>query len=323
MGKYSIHSDLKKYEQFKFKLNPGLLPVINTVLAILLKTKKNAKGIIATKKKIPGYQNALIDLVVYEPETIGKNAPCLMYLHGGAFALKAAAHHKYLIGEYALKTPCKVVFVDYRLAPRHAFPVAAEDCYAAFEWIGNHADALGIDPGRIAISGDSAGGALAAAVTHMARDRKSPFGICYQMLIYPVTDARMTTQTMKNYTDTPVWDSRLNAQMWSMYLRDGDHGMRAYASPMEAASFENLPNAYVEVSEFDCLRDEGIAYAQALEKNGCRVILNKTAGTVHGFEVAEKCGLTCKCVAERINALQNAFCKEAMAEEPKDSISLA
>ena len=125
----------------------------------------------------------MVELSIYEPRDIGKCAPCLIYLHGGAFALKAAPYHRNLVCEYALQTPCKVIFVDYRLAPKYAFPVGVEDCYAAFEWVAKNAMALEIDSKRIAIGGDSAGGTLAAAVSLMARDRKAS-GICFQMLIY-------------------------------------------------------------------------------------------------------------------------------------------
>jgi len=227
-------------------------------------------------------------------------------LHGGAFALKAAPYHKNLACEYALKTPCKVIFVDYRLAPKYAFPVGVEDCYAAFEWVCKNSEVLGIDKNRIAIGGDSSGGALAAAVSLMARDRKAP-SICFQMLIYPVTDARQITESIKNYIDTPMWNSKLNHKMWKLYLKDGVHCDREYASPMEAISLENLPDSYIEVSEFDCLRDEGINFAEALQKSGINVELHKTIGTVHGFDIAEKSEIVRQSVAKRIMALKKNF----------------
>ena len=199
-----------------------------------------------------------------------------------------------------------MIFVDYRLTPKYAFPVGVEDCYSAFEWVYKHANELEIDNSRIAIGGDSAGGALCAAVTQIARDRNAP-KICFQMLVYPVTDARQNTETMKKFIDTPLWDSKANSKMWKLYMRDGDFNQRAYASPMEATSFIGLPDAYVEVSEYDCLRDEGILYAKALEKSGCQVELNKTVGTIHGFELAEKSEITSESVDRRVKALQRVF----------------
>jgi acetyl esterase/lipase len=251
----------------------------------------------------------LIDLTIYEPKGIEKNAPCLIYLHGGAFVLKAAPYHKHLVCEYALKTPCKVVFVDYRLAPKYAFPVGVEDCYAACEWVNENAETLGIDKKRIAIGGDSAGGALTAAVCLMSLDRKTP-DICFQMLIYPVMDARQNTESIKNYTDTPMWNSVFNKKMWQLYLKNGAPGQREYASPGEAVSFKGLPDSYIEVSEFDCLRDEGIIFADALAQSGVHVELNKTAGTIHGFDIAENSELVHQIVARRIKSLQKALIPE-------------
>lgn len=306
MSKYNIHSDFKKYENTKLPLYPFLLPLLNALLAAGANIIKPVDGSRETKKKIKGYLNGGIELTIIEPKEIEKKAPCLIYLHGGAFALKAAPYHKKLACEYALKTPCKVIFVDYRLAPKYAFPVGVEDCYAAFEWVYKNANELGIDNKRIAIGGDSAGGALAAAVSLMARDRKAP-GICFQMLIYPVTDARQTTDSIKNYTDTPMWNSKLNEKMWKLYLKNGVDNKREYASPMEAASLENLPDSYVEVSEFDCLRDEGISFAKALQETGIHVELYKSEGTVHGFDIAEKSEIVHQSVTRRIDALKEAF----------------
>lgn len=161
-----------------------------------------------------------------------------------------------------------MVFVDYRWAPRHAFPVGVEDCYAAFQWVYQKAEEIGIDPDKIAMGGDSAGGALAAAVCLMARDRKAS-KICFQMLIYPVTDARQVTESVKEFIDTPLWNGKQNQKMWKLYLGQGVHPNKAYASPMEAASFNNLPDAYIEVAEFDCLRDEGIHICASSERKRC------------------------------------------------------
>ncbi|MEK3985876.1 alpha/beta hydrolase [Paenibacillus sp. FSL K6-3166] len=307
MSKYKIHSDFEPYEKRTLPLNPLLLPILNKLIARSLKKFNSAEGVKVTKKVISGYKDGSVQLTIIEPEGISQNAPCLIYIHGGAFVLKAAPSHIHWACEYASKTPCKVIFVDYRLAPKYAFPYGVEDCYAAFEWASDHADALGIDRSRIAIGGDSAGGALAAAVTLMARDRQAP-PICFQMLLYPVTDARQTTESIKEFTDTPLWNSELNEKMWKLYLKNGvAAGKREYASPMEATSLKGLPNAYVEITEFDCLRDEGIHYAEALQECGVQVELYHTKGTIHGYDIAEKSGIVQQSVARRIEALRGAF----------------
>jgi acetyl esterase len=315
MMKYAVSNDFKKYEYIKLPLIPSLLPVVNALMGSYFDIIKPPEGVLAIKKEIPAYQNGTIELTVFEPNAIAQNAPCLIYFHGGAFVMKASPYHKNLICEYALKTPCKVIFVDYRLAPKFPFPVGLEDCYCAFEWICRNSDALGIDKNKIAVAGDSAGGALAAAVCLMARD-KAAQSICFQMLVYPVTDARQITESIKNYVDTPMWNSRLNKKMWELYLRDGVPIKREYLSPMEAASLDNMPASYVEVSEFDCLHDEGINFAEALKNSGVQVELNKTKGTVHGFDVAEKSEIVRRCVEKRIAALKNAFYPENSVVKP-------
>ncbi|HCS37961.1 MAG TPA: alpha/beta hydrolase [Anaerolineaceae bacterium] len=306
MSKYKIHADFVKYEKIQLPLAPWVLPILNGVISTGFNMVKLTEGVKSTKHTIPGYQGSLIDITIYEPNNIKNDAPCLVYLHGGAFILKASPYLKTLVCTYVLKTPCKVVYVDYRLAPKYAFPVGLEDCYAAFEWVHHNAKELGIDKNKIAIGGDSAGGALAAAVNLMALDRNTSTA-CFQLLIYPVTDARQQTESIRKYIDTPLWNSRQTEKMWKLYLKDEIPDKKEYASPVEAESLENMPAAYIEVAEFDCLRDEGINFAEALQKNGVQVELIKTTGTVHGFEIAEKSELVHQIVANRIEALKKAF----------------
>jgi len=306
MRKYNIHADFRKYEKIQLPLSPWVLPLLNGVISTGFDLVKLPEGVRLTKQTIPGYQDGQIEVSIFEPSNIQTNAPCLVYLHGGAFILKASPYLKTLVCTYALKTPCKVVYVDYRLAPKYAFPVGLEDCYAAFEWVHHNAKELGIDINRIAIGGDSAGGNLAAAVNLMALDRNTPTA-CFQMLIYPVTDSRQQTESINQYFDTPLWNSRQTAKMWKLYLGNGIPVKKEYASPIEAASLEKMPATYIEVAEYDCLRDEGINFAEALQKNGVQVELNKTTGTIHGFEIAESSELVHQIVAKRIAVLKRAF----------------
>ncbi|MHB8089356.1 MAG: alpha/beta hydrolase [Anaerolineaceae bacterium] len=306
MRKYNTHADFRNYEKIQLPLAPWVLPILNGVISTGFNMVKLTEGVKSTKHTIPGYQDGLIDITIYEPNNIKNDAPCLVYLHGGAFILKASPYLKTLVCTYALKTPCKVVYVDYRLAPKYAFPVGLEDCYSAFEWVHHNAKELGIDKNKIAIGGDSAGGALAAAVNLMALDRNTSTA-CFQLLIYPVTDARQQTESIRKYIDTPLWNSRQTEKMWKLYLKDEIPDKKEYASPVEAESLENMPAAYIEVAEFDCLRDEGINFAEALQKNGVQVELNKTTGTIHGFEIAESSELVHQIVAKRIEALKKAI----------------
>lgn len=306
MDKYNIHPDFMKYKNVKPPMNPAVLPLINFFMTQSLNKVKMPDGLIEIKHKITGYQGAAIKVSIFEPAGQISPVPCLVYFHGGAFAIQAASYHKRLACDYALKTPCKVAFVDYRLLPKNVFPVGLEDCYSAFCWIQEHAESLGIDKSRIAVGGDSAGGALSAGVCLLARDRKIPRP-CFQMLIYPVVDQRQTGNSMKEFVDTPLWNSELNLKMWRMYLKNGLSAKKEYASPAEAASLEGMPPSYIEVAEYDCLRDEGIAFAKALENSGVATELYQTQRTVHGFEIAENNEIIRESVTRRVEKLQTAF----------------
>lgn len=303
---YNIHPDFIKYKDTEFSLNPRILPIINFLMRQALNKAEIPKGINEVKHKIIGYKGKKIELSIFEPIDQNNSLPALVYFHGGAFALKAAIHHKKLACEYALRTPCKVVLVDYRLLPKNTFPVGLEDCYSSFLWVYKNAESLNIDKNKIAIGGDSAGGALAAGVSLLARDRKNTMP-CFQMLIYPVTDARQTTDSIRKFVDTPLWNSKLNADMWNMYLKNVPPEKIKYASPMEATSLRGMPQTYIEVADYDCLRDEGIAFAKKLEDNDVLVELRKTQNTVHGFEVAENNETVIGCINRRISKLQEIF----------------
>lgn len=264
------------------------------------------KTLSVQKKSIPSYDGTLIDILIIEPAKICGDTPCLIYYHGGGFLFPAAGYHYKLAAKYAREASCKVLFVQYRLTPKYPFPIPAEDCYAALCWAIDHANELGIEKARIAVGGDSAGGALAAAVAQMARDRTG-FRLCFQLLVYPVTDRRMDSESNRRFTDTPMWNSELSQKMWEAYLADESSPDIAYASPLEAESFVNLPPAYIETAEFDCLHDEGIAYATALCKAGVMVEVNETKGTVHGFDIVEKAPTTQQAVEARIQYMKKQF----------------
>ncbi len=264
------------------------------------------KEVSVQKKLVKGYQGAEIEVLLIEPREIKGELPCLVYYHGGGFFFGAGGYHYKYAKEYALKTPCKVAMAQYRLAPKNPHPTPVEDCYAALRWAFENAEELGIDRTKIGVGGDSAGGALAAAVCQMARDRNTDLP-CLQMLIYPVTDRRMQTESNRKYTDTPMWNSKLSVKMWKGYTPNADVPDIAYASPMQAIRFDGLPQAYVEVAEFDCLRDEGIAYAEALRAAGAKVELNELKGTMHGFDIAEKAEISKRAVQVRVERLKSAF----------------
>ncbi len=307
MQRYPLHPDFRRYARLRFPLNRAVLPVCNAFLGLAGRLVLSDGKTKVKRLRIPaeggGARPAHIGALLIEPIGLDEPMPCLIYFHGGGFVMKSAPCHVAMAREYAARVPCKALFVDYRLAPKHPFPVPAEDCFAACLWALENAAVLGIDPARTAVGGDSAGGNLAAAVCLMARDRGAPCPRA-QMLVYPATDRRMNTPSMAAFYDAPMWNSRLNAKMWRWLLPDPTVENLAYASPMEAASLRGLPPAYVETAQFDCLRDEGNAYALALREAGNAAELWQVKGAMHGYDVAAHSPILRDCVERRVRFLQ-------------------
>jgi acetyl esterase len=303
MSRYSIHSDFKPLDNKKPLFIPFLFSHANKRTKKYLSKIETPKNINIISELIEGYQGEDISVKIYTPRNTNPDR-VLIYCHGGSFAFNEAPYQVRLCMDYAVKTPCKVISVDYRLIPKHPFPWALEDCYKAVKWAHDNAEALGIKRQNIAVGGDDSGAALAAGVTLLARERKE-FNIGFQMLIHPITSMKMNTPSMKEYTDTPMWNAKLNQKMWHYYLNHADE--TRFAAPLDMSNHDHLPNAYIEVAEFDCLRDEGIAYASILERAGIDVELNQTTGTVHGFDVVERSDITLEHKQRRIEALQHHF----------------
>jgi acetyl esterase/lipase len=260
--------------------------------------------IVITDVTIPGTEGADIPAVYLRPKDIEPEAPLLVYYHGGGFALTYAFLHLQMCKQYAGETRCSVLLPDYRLMPAYRWPCGFNDSFRTLEWALHEAGALRIDPRRVVVGGDSAGGALAAGVAQKAKDLNIP--LAGQMLIYPMLDSQGTTWSVNEYKATPLWTSRTNRNTWEMYL--GLHSREAppaYAAPGLRQSLAELPSAYVETAEFDPLHDEGVNYAKALQQAGVAVELNETRGTYHGFEVASKSRLVAQSISRRIAFLQS------------------
>ena len=304
MKKYPIHKDLRLLWFLRPVLWPPLMPFLNALRG--LAPYPFSGEVNAARHAIRVKPGQTIPALVISPLHIATPAPCLVYFHGGAFMLKAARHHHRLAEELAIQAPCVVVVPDYRLAPRHPFPVPADDCYQSYHWVVRNATSLGVDPKRLAVGGDSAGGALAAATCLMARDREFELP-CFQLLLYPVTSRKMDSGSMKQFKRAPVWNAAQNRQMWKWYLPKRDAAHIEYASPLEAPAFAGLPPAYIEVAQLDPLRDQGEAFADALQDAGVLARLVRVTGAVHGFDLMKNSGLVSECIKLRALALRNAF----------------
>lgn len=307
MAKYNLDPQYKILTHFKLPL--WKWPAVPLQAGMRLWPVLSDDKVQVTTERIPGPDGNKIKVYVMRPRGLNGSVPCFFYIHGGGFYFPSAPYHYSFAKEYAWRAGCVVVYPDYRLAPKHPYPAAAEDCWAAYRWTVENAAKLGIDTSRIAVGGDSAGGDLAAVMTLMARDRNAAAKPMFQLLIYPVTDRRMGTASAKAYRDVPVWNAALSEKMWAYYLPELPTEHIEYASPMEAKSFEGLPEAYVEVAEFDSLRDEGKAYADALEQAGVKVTRYETHGTPHGFEFISGAPMTKATVRHRAEILKEAFQK--------------
>ena len=209
----------------------------------------------------------------------GAVLPALVYAHGGGWFLCSLELYDNPCRALANATGCMVLSVDYRLAPEHKFPVPVEDFYCALRWVCEQAGMLSVDPARIAVGGDSAGGNLAAAAAIMARDRGGP-RIAHQLLCYPVLDHSFSTDSYRAYGQNFFLTEETMRYCWFTYLLNEQDGDSPYASPLRA-DLTGLPPATVLVCEYDPLRDEGEAYARRLREAGVDACDHRLPGMVH------------------------------------------
>ena len=233
--------------------------------------------------------------------------PGIVFFHGGGFVVCDLDSHDATCRELANGADCVVVSVDYRLAPEAKFPAAPEDCYAATQWVSREAEQLGIDPARIAVAGDSAGGNLAAVVAMMCRDRGGP-SLVHQLLIYPVTDNRFDTTSYKDNGSGYFLSANMMRWFWHHYLDSEADGDNPLASPLRARDLSGLPSATVLTAEYDPLRDEGCAYVKRLQEAGVATAHTNYPGVFHGFiGMTEQIPRARQAVEEACAALRKAF----------------
>jgi acetyl esterase/lipase len=239
---------------------------------------KVAPGIEASDRTIPG-PGGDIPVRVYRPRAAGRAGarPLVVYFHGGGFVLGELRMGDWLCSQVARNVGAVVISVDYRLAPRHRFPAAVDDCYAALLWATENAGSLGAG-GPVAVMGESAGGNLSAVVSLLARDRGGP-AISHQVLIYPAVD--MTKEAPATAT-TPFLTAPEMRAYRQHYLADADP-RDTRLSPMLAEDHSKLPPALILVGEHDPLRDDGVRYAATLRAAGVPVRLTEYVGMPHGF----------------------------------------
>lgn len=257
-------------------------------------------------RTIPGPADAPeLPVRIYRPQGAGARA-ALVYFHGGSMVMGDLDGEHGACLWYAEHAGCVVVSVDYRLAPERRFPAALEDGYAALRWTAAAAAELGVDPGRLAVGGASAGGTLAAAVALLARDRGGP-PLRAQMLIYPALDDRLDSPSMHAMTTGHGLTRSRVGWMWKHYLGGDGVAPSAYAAPARAEDLTGLPRAFVEVGSLDPLRDECIDFAQRLLQAGVPTDLQVICGAPHGFDAVRAAAATQRAFDQRTAILKSAL----------------
>lgn len=263
---------------------------------LLAATPADRTGVCSRRYDVPREDGSTLTVEVYRPEGAEENEgagaggalPAVLHFHGGGYAIGRAlpGQDKTAI-DLCRELPAVVVSVEYRLAPEHRYPAGVEDCYRALEWTAGQAAGLGIDPERIALTGNSAGGGLSAAVALMSRDRGGP-SLAYQSMCVPDLDDRVAGEPLpadgENVPSPWVNSLRTIRLSWQHYLPEGT-AADSYAAAARAEDLTGLPPAYVLVCDLDPLRDAGLAYARRLMDAGVQVTVRNVPGAWHGFEL--------------------------------------
>jgi acetyl esterase/lipase len=242
-----------------------------------------------------------IGVRLHRPPRTSNSGGALLWIHGGGYVIGSAAQDDGLCRRFAGRLGVPVAAVDYRLAPKHPYPAALDDCYEALAWLTR---LRGIDPARIAIGGASAGGGLTAALALLARDR-GEFAPIFQLLVYPMLDDRSSDRPGKGSRHYRMWNLRTNRLGWSAYLGGAD---RRVAVPARHTDLGSLPPAWIGVGTLDPLHDECVEYAQRLNEAGVECDVEIIDGAFHGFDmVAPTAGVSRAFFDRQCQALLDAF----------------
>lgn len=262
---------------------PGMLRLIRQVP---VPPTPIAEGIDVEQRAVPaGEDHPEVEVFVYDGPARPRPAGALLWIHGGGYVMGHPATYHELCGRFARDLDIVVVSVDYRLAPEHPFPAGLEDCHAALHWVHDHADELGVDPARIAIGGDSAGGGLAAALAQLAHDR-GEVAVCFQLLVYPMLDDRTALRPDPGGTGNFLWTAKSNAFGWTAYLGhppryDED---RPYVAAARRESLSGLPPAWIGVGDLDLFHAEDLEYAERLRAAGVPCQVDVVSGMYHAAD---------------------------------------
>lgn len=247
-----------------------------------------------------------IPVRIYRPADDDGKKPLLLYFHGGGWLMGSISTHDYLAAQLARDADCVVASVAYRRAPENRHPAQLDDCCEALDWAAREHALLGVDPARIAVGGDSAGGHLAILTAEQARAKGEP-ALSFQLLIYPMIEPGFSTPSYGTYADAPGLTRADCITFWQALLGDLDGVPDPSAIPGRSA-LGGLPPAYVVTAEFDPLRDEGERFAGRLAAAGVPVELHRASSMIHGFMRAAPFSAAVRGEIDRMtDALRRAF----------------
>jgi acetyl esterase len=303
----NIHPELQSIKAMAMPRSRWALGAMQNLLRAVNAMHRRKFKPLVTRAKVISSDHYAVPIWIIRPQNLRSPAPALIYYHGGAFVMKPAPQHFENALRYAREADCLVIFVEYRLAPKHPFPAGFNDCHAALRWAIANATQLGIDTERLVVGGDSAGGGLAAGVAQRAR-QEDGLALRGQLLIYPCVDLVCNRPSMTAFANVPPFKAGPVGSIAETYLgRPISAGMPRYASPLYG-DVSQLAPAYLETAQFDILHDQGEAYARALSEQGIEVESNEIKGGVHGFDLlAANSSVAKDAMQRRIQFLRRVF----------------
>ena len=288
-------------------LAEDLLPIIRSADRLPMPEMSGAaKAVRLERRTIPGPADAPdLDVLIYSPAEVSAPVGCIFHIHGGGYVIGSVeaqeAQHRGMVAQL----DCVLVTVDYRLAPETPFPGAIEDCYAALAWTFAHAADLSIDPARIGVMGESAGGGFAAALALMARDQ-GEHRLAFQHLIYPMIDDRTCTHPDPHpHAGEFIWTPHNNRFGWTALLgsEPGGEGISPYAAAARAEDLTGLPPTFLSTGALDLFLEEDIEYARRLMRAGVPTELHVYPGGFHGFDFDPAAEIAANARRDSLNAL--------------------
>ncbi len=294
--KYAVKKEFGLFRHFRPPMKKRTLRVAKAALSLCPKGMRTSGSLTVEKRKTTP---SAATFYLIKPKQQAP-LPVVLYLHGGGFVFRGAPYHYRTAKEYALRSNSAVAFVDYRLAFDSPFGAPLADCLAVYRELLQNAERLGLEHGRTIFAGDSAGAYLCLALMQRCREENLPLPEKL-LLVYPVVDPNMTTESMKVFVDTPMWNARCNAEMWRYY----SHG-KAVFDPL-GTDLSDFPPTYIETAQFDCLHDEGVLLAEKLTEAGVPCVLRQTSGTMHGFDICLHSPTARDAIAARLDFLNRPY----------------